>query len=122
MKSAPTLKNYIRSARLRSGFSQEELAFLLGGRGGKTVSRYEIFQRDPMLRMAIGLEVTLGMSVRELFPRAYAEAIELAQRRARVLSAQLRLKPDTKANQLKQRSIEAILRGESIVCAPHISK
>ena len=43
------LENYLRTYRKRSNLSQDEVAFLLGCRGGTKVSRYERHARKPNL-------------------------------------------------------------------------
>lgn len=82
------LPNYLRTYRMHSGLSQEEVAFLLGAASGAEVSRHESCERIPLLRTALAYEAIFGVPVAELFAgehekveaeiRARAEA--LAQR------------------------------------------
>jgi transcriptional regulator with XRE-family HTH domain len=82
------ISNYLRTIRMRSGLSQEEVAFLLGVTSGSEVSRHEMFRRIPTLKTALSYEIILGMPVRELFAGEYekveaeikARAAELAKR------------------------------------------
>ena len=83
-----SLFNYLRTMRLRSSLSQDEVAFLLGVTGGAEVSRHELFHRTPTLKTALSYEVIFGVPVRKLFAGEYekveseikARAAELATR------------------------------------------
>lgn len=82
------LSNYLRTIRMRSGLSQDEVAFLLGITGGTEVSRHEMFRRIPTLKNALAYEAIFGVPVRELFAGEFrkveaeikARAMELAHR------------------------------------------
>ncbi len=113
MTPSQPLKNYIRSARKRAGLSQGDLASLLGGRGGKLVSRYELFQREPMLPMALAFESALGVPVNELFKGLAETARQTALRRAKVMELQLRNKPATRATERKRQSLRRIIERSS---------
>lgn len=113
MAQSKRLKNYIRSARKRAGLTQDELAYLLGRRGGKAVSRYEMFEREPMLPTAMAFEVALGVPAHELFARAYEDARDIVQHRARVMDIQLRKKPASRAVERKRQTIQRIFRAKS---------
>jgi len=106
---AQPLKNYIRSARRRAGLTQDELAYLLGGRGGKMVSRYERFEREPMLRAALAIQAALGVPAHELFAAAYHDARKTVVRRARVMELQLRRKLNMRRKEQKRRTLDRIL-------------
>ena len=60
--------NYLRSYRLRWGLSQGELAYLLGWSSSEVISRIEMKQRDPTLKLVIGCFVLFGAPAAELFP------------------------------------------------------
>src|SRR5262245_1859673 len=60
--------NYLRSYRLRWGLSQGELAHLLGWSGSEVISRVEMKQRPPTLKLVIGCFVLFGTPANELFP------------------------------------------------------
>ncbi len=83
------LDNYLRSHRKRAGFSQEEMAYLIGTRGGPTASRHEQFARMPSLETAFAYEAVLGVPVRQLFAGVYERAERDAEHRARLLSKRL---------------------------------
>jgi transcriptional regulator with XRE-family HTH domain len=89
------LNNYLRTYRKRAGFSQRELAFLLGCKNAAKVTRYERFARQPTLRTSLFCEAIFGAPVRELFAGVYSEVEREAARRAAVLSRRLQKhKPD----------------------------
>lgn len=79
------LPNYLRAQRKRAGFSQHEIAFLLGCRYGTKVSRYERFVREPTLKTALAYEIIFATPVRELFLGVFDKAERETQRRARHL-------------------------------------
>jgi transcriptional regulator with XRE-family HTH domain len=57
----------LRTYRKRAGFSQEEVACLLGARAGACPARHEAFVRRPDLETALAYEAIYGVPVRELF-------------------------------------------------------
>ena len=62
------LECYLRTYRKRSGFTQEDVAFLLAKKSGQLISRYERLQRRPGLRTLIACELLYGASLRKLYP------------------------------------------------------
>lgn len=82
--SAVVLAQYIKMYRLRTGLSQDEVAFLLGGAptGGSRISRFELERRQPTLDVALGLEAILGAPLKDIFRGEYLEMEELARKRA----------------------------------------
>ena len=81
--------NYLRSARKRSGLSQDEIAFLLGGHNGGKVSRYERFNRLPSLATACVYEALFGVPVSELFGGVFEKACGKMKKRAELLARKL---------------------------------
>ena len=57
--------------RKRMGFSQKQVAGLLGFRGTSMLSRYEHGRSVPPLRMAFCLSIVLRVPVEFLFPALY---------------------------------------------------
>jgi len=106
---AQPLKNYIRSARKRAGLSQDELAYLLGGRGAKLVSRYERFERAPRLEAALAFEAALGEPASELFAGTFDSAREKVRHRARVMELQMRRNRRSTLTARKEATIRKIL-------------
>jgi transcriptional regulator with XRE-family HTH domain len=86
--SAP-LASYLRTFRKRSGFTQDEVAFLLGSVSGAKVSRYEQLARQPNLPTVFAYEVIFRAPVRNLFAGLYQKVEETTRARARLLSEKL---------------------------------
>lgn len=61
------LHNYIRTFRRRLNLTQRQLAWLVGSRSHTLISRLERGRQLPSLRVALSLEVVLGVSIRELY-------------------------------------------------------
>ncbi len=87
------LPNYLRTHRKRAGFSQDEIARLLGTRSGAHVCRYERFTRQPTLATAFALEVIFRVPARELFAGAYRKVERQVAARARRLVQKAPLHP-----------------------------
>ncbi len=83
------LQSYLRTYRKRSGFSQDELAFLLGSASGGKVSRYERLARNPSLRTAFAYEVIFRTPVKYLFAGLYEKVERLTLIRVRQLAKKL---------------------------------
>jgi len=73
---AQLLHHYLRTHRRRSGFSQDEIARLLGSASGTRVSRYERFARNPCLDTVFAYEIIFKKPIRQLFAGRY-EAVRL---------------------------------------------
>lgn len=104
------LPNYVRASRKRAGFSQEELAFLLGCESGTKVSRYEMFRREPKLSTVFALEVILGRPARELFAGVFDEAEHQTVLRAQRLIRRLRACGDSVQARRKLAVLESVAR------------
>jgi len=87
----PSLKldNYLRTYRKRSGFSQDELAYLLGAQSGAKVSRYERNGRQPSLDTALAYKAVFGAPVEQLFPGRFTKVRRVVRRRAAFLRRRL---------------------------------
>ncbi len=89
------LPNYLRTYRKHSGFSQEEVAFLLGCNSRHQVSRFELSRRTPRIQTLIAYGVVFQISTGELFGGLYQEIEEGVCQRARSLAARIHAgKPD----------------------------
>jgi len=84
--SSTRLSNYLRSNRKRLALSQDEVAFLLGAKGGTKVCRYERFVRQPTLETALACEAIFQKPVSELFGGLYQRVEEDVTARARQLA------------------------------------
>ena len=86
--SAP-LQSYLRTYRKRSGFSQDEIAFLLGNQSGAKVSRYERRARRPLLETALAYEAVFQVPAKELFAGLYQKVEKRTRKRAQLLAEKL---------------------------------
>jgi transcriptional regulator with XRE-family HTH domain len=82
------LPNYLRMHRKRAGFSQDEIALLLGTRSGAHVCRYERFSRQPTLATVFAFEVIFQVPASELFAGIHRKAQRQVAQRAATLVKQ----------------------------------
>jgi transcriptional regulator with XRE-family HTH domain len=85
----PKLNNYLRTYRKMRGFTQREVAFLLGCHNPAKVSRYELSRRVPSLDTIFAYETILGFSASELFAGIQERAQRNAMHRVRLLRRRL---------------------------------
>lgn len=83
------LPNYLRAYRKRAGFSQADMAFLLGCRSGAKVSRYEHFSRQPNLKTVFIYEVVFQVPARVLFAGMFRDVERTTLQRAQLLARKL---------------------------------
>jgi transcriptional regulator with XRE-family HTH domain len=76
------LPHYLRTHRRRSGFSQTEIAALLGTASSTKVSRYETFTRMPAVETIWAYEVVFNQPASELFAGCYEAVRQSVQVRA----------------------------------------
>src|SRR5262245_12890275 len=105
------LENYLRTYRKRSGLSQDEVGFLLGGQNGTKVSRYERFGRKPNLETLLAYEVVFGTPARELFAGAYQKVEKKMSKRAQLLTRKLNRATPTPMATRKLQILKAITSG-----------
>lgn len=113
--AAVPLQNYIKMYRKWIGFSQDEVAFLMGDKatGGSRISRYERFQRTPALEKALALEIILDVPVGEIFPGEKGKAKQIVEKRAKVLREKvIREEPSAMRDQRLRRLNELILNND----------
>jgi DNA-binding XRE family transcriptional regulator len=87
------LHSYIRPYRVRWGFTQQELAFMIGVKRRKYISHLEASRRNPKLTVAFALHVVFGTRAMELFPGLFAEVEEAVITRAYELYERLQGNP-----------------------------
>jgi transcriptional regulator with XRE-family HTH domain len=80
------LKSYLRPLRRRSGLTQRELAFLVGG---TSVSRIERFKQVPSLPAMHACALLFGVQVTDLFPHLLGEVHRTLQFRTNELYERL---------------------------------
>jgi transcriptional regulator with XRE-family HTH domain len=103
------LRNYLRTYRRRSGFSQTEVAFLLGCRSGSKVSRYEHFARQPDFLTVCACAVIFHASGRDMFSGTFQQVERETRERAQLLLRKLeQAKPSALTSQ-KLKALQAIL-------------
>ena len=90
------LPNYLRMHRKRAGFSQEEIAFLLGIRTGAPISRYERLTRNPTLAVVFALQIIFQVPAEHIFSGLLQQVKERLGRQAALLFKKtLRNAPET---------------------------
>ena len=101
-------KAYLRPLRRNWGFTQGELAFLLGFKTGKKVSRIEALKQTPTLTAALSCAVIFNTAPVKLFPGLLSDAEQSVLARARELYDELQGEP-SKATRIKLDFLEALL-------------
>ena len=61
------LDNYLRTQRKKAGSSQEEASQLVGLKNRLQFARYERYQSEPPLRVALACEQVFGVPTAQLF-------------------------------------------------------
>lgn len=84
------LNNYLYAHRKRSGLTQKDIAYLLGHYDGNQVSRHERSRQKPSLIAAFAYQAIFGVPVEELFPGLYRDIKAEINRRADLLSKELK--------------------------------
>ena len=107
------LPNYLRTHRKRNGFSQDDVAFLLGHLGGAHVCRWERHTRQPTLATAFALEVIFRVPARELFAGVYQKVEQQVASRARFLERKVASKPD-RMTARKLEALRALMRAAGV--------
>lgn len=97
------LQSYLRTERKRKGFSQEDIAFLLGCQNGSVVSRFERLAREPNIETAFACQVIFGVPAHELFPGKFKKVEKRIINRAALLSK--KLGADNSRDALRKRAV-----------------
>ena len=105
------LHNYLRGYRKKAGFTQGEMAFLLGCKTGAKVSRYENFTRNPSLEKAFAYEAVFGTPLRELFAGIFQKVEEKTKRRAQVFARKLGEAKQDRMTARKLQMVKALASG-----------
>lgn len=101
------LDSYVRANRLRSGFTQKELAFIIGVRTRTFISYLEGRKRKPKLEIAFALYIVFGVEAIDLFPGLFAEVEENVMARAYDLYERLQGNP-SKTTRVKLNFLEGM--------------
>ena len=91
----------LKPNRKRSGFTQKELAFLLGNSNDSAISRYEGGERKPDLKTALAFKFVFGCNIRDLFPGVHAEVFAQVKERAKRLSEEVEGQGDSAKTKYK---------------------
>ena len=79
-------RNNLKPHRKRSGFTQAELAFLLGLKDHSAISKFEHGEREPDFRMAVAYHAVFDRGLPELFLQVHREVRAEIGKRAERLS------------------------------------
>jgi DNA-binding XRE family transcriptional regulator len=101
-------QSYLRPLRRRWGFTQGELAFLIGYETGKSISRIEALKQTPTLNAALSCAVIFNAAPVKLFPGTLSEAEQLVFARASELYDELQGDP-SKTARIKLDFLEVLL-------------
>lgn len=104
------LLTYLRTYRRRTGLSQEEIAFLLGGFTGATVSRHETATRMPVLQNALMYELVFAVPVKDLYAGIYEAVRAVVLSRAKSLRNSLARQPRTTLRDRKIAALDELIR------------
>ena len=97
----PARPNYLRTYRLKTHFTQGEVAHLMGFERDTTVSRHELFQRLPSIREALLYERIYSTSVYELFAGELEEGNALLAHQSERLFKKLSEVPTSEGSKQK---------------------
>jgi DNA-binding XRE family transcriptional regulator len=101
-------RSYLRPVRRRWGFTQGELAFLIGYKTGKSISRIEALKQKPSVEAAFACAVIFNAAPLKLFPGTFSDIEQAVLARATQLYDELQGDP-SKTTRLKLDFLEALL-------------
>ncbi len=79
----------VKAARCGEGFTQGDMAFLLGYKSDSHVSRVERAKKPPSVSFVIGSAILFGRSIEDLFKALHDEIAEDVMRQAYLLREKL---------------------------------
>jgi len=102
------IANYLRSHRLKSGFSRRELAKIVGLFNKTQVGRHERFEAIPSLMAALSYQAVFRIPIAELFPGLYETVAEGIEERLLALESTLQDSAPRRSNaqQITARKLE----------------
>jgi transcriptional regulator with XRE-family HTH domain len=106
---ADPLPSYLRTHRKKHGFSQDELAELLGCSHGTIVSRFEYMQRPPTFKIALACEIIFDVPAQEIFPGILRDVERETAAHAADLIAKVISDRDRATSAQKLQALRAIL-------------
>lgn len=112
--SRKTLTNYLRTHRRKAGFSQDEIAYLLGIESGAAVSRHERGVREPNLQNTLAYSIIYGIVANELYDQRCSEICADLWARVEQLRTDLRLEMQSRRRDRKIQMLERLLAERDI--------
>src|SRR5882672_1704021 len=106
---AYTRTNYFRLHRRRLGFTQAELAFLVGYQSESNISRLEQHERAVALAVGFACQTVFGHELHEIYPGLHEEVVEQVTGRMRELYQKLEQKRPTERTIAKLRALSDAL-------------
>ena len=106
---------YLRALRRRSGFSQEDVAFLLGAFTGTRVSRHETGACTPPLEAALAYEVIFEVAIADIYEDEVLRTMAKVRKRARTLHESLGHRLNDPLREEKRAALARIIKR----CSPH---
>jgi DNA-binding XRE family transcriptional regulator len=91
----------LKPSRRRSGLTQEELAYLVGGKKSSTISRYEGGERKPDLATALAFKFVFARNISDLFPGVHEEVFAQVKERAKRLAEEIERQGDSTKTKYK---------------------
>jgi transcriptional regulator with XRE-family HTH domain len=101
-------RSYLRPVRRRWGFTQRELAFLIGYKTGKSISRIEELKQRPNIDAAFACAVIFNTAPLKLFPGLLSDVEGAVLARAERLYEELQGDP-SRTTRLKLDFLETLL-------------
>ena len=101
----------LKPYRKRSGFTQQELGFLLGLKQHSCISRYEAGESNPSLETALAYQAVFGRELQELFPELQGKVSSSVGERAKQLSQRLRCGDEKRKTAYKLEKLANLQRG-----------
>jgi transcriptional regulator with XRE-family HTH domain len=101
-------RSYLRPLRRRWGFTQRELASLIGYKTGKSISRIEALKQTPTLQAAFACALVFNIAPLKLFPGTFSDVEQALLARANQLYDELQGDP-SRTTRLKLDFLESLL-------------
>ncbi len=109
----------LKPYRKRSGFTQQELGFLLGLKQHSCISRYEAGASNPSLETALAYQAVFGRELQELFPELHGRVFASVGERARQLSQRLSCGDEKRKATYKLQKLASLQKGV-LASASHV--
>lgn len=109
------LISYLRPLRRRWGFTQAEVALLIGTKTNVSIARIEALRTYPSLAQAIAYSILFDTPPEELFPELYGKVYEFVLARAEEMYESLQGNPST-VTRIKLDFLEEVLKRDH----PHV--